>query len=65
MLILVCSFVEKLKEETFVVPHLYATNINVIEKECHEGVVRGGGGGIGGEFVTNIIINVVLNNWTN
>ena len=52
--------------ETFVVPHLYATNINVIEKECHEGVVRGGGGGgIGGEFVTNIIINVVLNNWTN
>ena len=40
MLILVCSFVEKLKVETFVVPHLYATNINVIEKECHEGVVR-------------------------
>ena len=31
--------------ETFVVPHLYATNINVIEKECHEGVVRGGGRG--------------------
>ena len=30
---------------TYVVPHEYATNINVIEKECHKGVVRGGGGG--------------------
>ena len=45
MLILVCSFVEKLKVGTFVVPHEYATNINVFEKECHKSVVKGGGGG--------------------
>ena len=51
---------------TYVVPHEYATNINVIEKECHKGVVRGGGGGgIGGEFVLNIIIDMPLDNWTN
>ena len=53
---------------TYVVPQEYATNINVIEKECHKGVVRGGGGGgrgIGGGFVLNIIINMALDNWTN
>ena len=52
-------FLEKVG--TFVVAHVFVTNINVIEKECHEGV-GGRGGGIDGEFVTNIIINVVLNN---
>ena len=35
-------FLEKVG--TFVVAHVFVTNINVIEKECHEGVGGRGGG---------------------